>query len=141
MTQANIGNWKLKLGDEASPEAFTAIEEVFEVGGLGKTNNLVDATNFDSPAGTMEYIAGLADGSEIAVTANYIPGAVQQGELISAVDNRENRNFEMSYDDGGSPSETFGFTATCIGWQIVPSVTDRNQIQFTIKISGDITVV
>ena len=141
MTQATIGKWKLKLGDGASPEAFTAIEEVFEVGGLGKTNNLVNATNFDSPPGTMEYIAGLADGSEINITANYIPDATQQGALQAAVDAQENRNFQLIYDESASPAgETFEFTATCLGWTIVPSVEDRNQIQFTIKVSGDITV-
>jgi hypothetical protein len=137
-TQANIGRWKFYLASAASPMVFTAVEEVFNISGLGKTNNLVDVTNFDSPTGTMEYIAGLADGQEITVECNYIPGATQQEAMIAAVNTQANRTFRVSYL-GSSPEEHFTFDGVPLSWVVTPSPTERNTIAFTVKISGDIT--
>jgi len=137
-SQANIGRWKVRLGSKTSPQTFSAIEEVFSVTGFGKLNQLEDATNFDSPPGTMEYIAGLADGAEITIEAHYIPGATVQSNMIDAVDAGETRDFEIAYV-GTSPEEVFSFEAVCLGWSITPSPTSKNTITFTIKISGDIS--
>ena len=138
MTSATISNWQMEIGTAASPEVLTAIEEVFDVSGIGKTNNLVNATNFDSPAGTMEYIAGLSDGSEFTVEANYIPGATHQPVVMTAVDNQATRTFRLRYT-GVSPEKTWSGSAVCLGYEIAPSVEDRNTIRFTFKVSGDIS--
>lgn len=138
MTSATISNWQMEVGTAASPQVLTAIEEVFSVSGIGKTNNLVDVTNFDSPTGTMEYIAGLADGSEFSVEANYIPGATHQPVVMTAVDNGDTRLARLRYT-GTSPEKTFSFSAVCIGYEVGPSNTDKNTITFTFKISGEIT--
>lgn len=140
-TQANISKWKFRLGSTASPPVYTSVEEVFSISGLGKKNNIVDVTNFDSPAGTMEYIAGLADGSEITIECNRIPNGspqTQQEKMIAAVNTGTNRAFQIAYT-GTSPEETFTFQGAPIGWTLVPSPTTRNTIQFVVKISGDIT--
>jgi hypothetical protein len=140
-TQANIGRWKFRLGDQASPELYQDIEEVFSISGLGKTNQLEDVTNFDSPVGTMEYIAGLADGSEITIECNRIPDAspnTEQENMIAAVNAQLNRNFQIAYV-GVSPEETFTFVGVPLSWTVTPSPTNRNTITFTVKISGDIT--
>lgn len=141
MTQANIGKWKFRLQNTASPPTYEDVEEVFSISGLGKTNNLVDVTNFDSPAGTMEYIAGLADGTEITIECNRIPEAsppTEQQNMISAVNAQTNRNFQIAYT-GTSPDETFSFAGVPLSWTVTPSPTERNTISFTVKISGDIT--
>lgn len=138
MTSANISQFKIKLGDAASPEVFTAIEEVLSISGFGKTNELIDVTNFDSPNQTKEYIAGLADGAEITIEANYVPSATQQDNLKSAVDSGATRNFQVVYT-GSSPDETFSFAAVCLSWELVPSPTEQNRRQYTLKITGDIT--
>lgn len=137
-TQANIGRWKFYLGSTASPIVYNAVEEVFNISGLGKTNNLVDVTNFDSDEGTMEYIAGLADGQEITVECNYVPSATQQAAMISAVDTQVNRSFRIAYI-GSSPEERFTFEGVPLSWVVTPSPTERNTISFTVKISGDIS--
>jgi len=137
-TQANIGRWKFRLGDGTSPEDYDDLEEVFSISGLGKQNQLEDVTNFDSPEGTMEYIAGLADGSEIAIECNYVPNAEIQEDMIAAVNARLNRSFQIAYI-GVSPEETFNFEGVPLGWSVTPSPTNRNTISFTVKISGDIT--
>ena len=138
MTQANIGNWKFYLLlTSTSPNAYAAVEEAFTISGLGKTNNLVDVTNFDSPTGTMEYIAGLADGQEITVECNYYPSATVQAAMIAAADAGLNRSYRISYI-GSSPIETFTFTGVPLSWVITPSATEQSTITFTVKISGDI---
>jgi hypothetical protein len=55
MTQANISQFALQLGNAASPEVFATIEEVLSLSGFGKTNELIDVTNFDSGL-VKEYI-------------------------------------------------------------------------------------
>lgn len=138
-TKANISRWKFRLGD-GSPPQYTDVEEVKTVTGLGKTNKLIDVTSFDSPAGTMEYIAGLSDGEQITVTCNRIPNESpesQQQLLMAAVDAGETKPFQIAYT-GVSPEETFEFLGVCISWKLTPSTTAENQIEFVVKISGDI---
>jgi len=138
MTQANIGYFRFQIGNGASPEVFNTIEEAFSISGVGFTRDLVDATSFDSD-GKREYIAGLADGQEITVECNYIPGADYQEAMIDAVEDGDNINFRL-VAELDSPATTFAFSGTPLGWVINPSVDDRNTITFTVKISGDITV-
>ena len=140
-TQANIGRWKFRLGDGASSETFNDVEEVFTISGFGKTRTLEDVTNFDSPTGTMEYIGGLADGSEITIECNRIPEAsppTEQQNMITAVNTGTNRNFQIAYV-AVSPEEAFNFAGVPLGWELSPSPTNKNAITFTVKISGDIT--
>ena len=138
MTAANISKFKIRLGSAASTPVYADIEEVFNITNLGKQNNLVDVTSFDSPNNTMEYIAGLADGSEIGIEANFVPAAVQQQALTAAVDAGETRAFQVAYT-GVSPEATWSFNAVCLQWQIEPSPTEQNRISFTVKVTGDIT--
>lgn len=138
MTAANISNWKFYLGTAASPQVLTAIEEVRTVSNVGKTNSLVEVTNFDSPTGTREYIAGLADGDEITVECNYIPGATMQAAAMLAVDNGDTRLARLSYM-ATSPEKRFSFQAVCLGYSVAPSPTEVNSLTFTFKISGQVT--
>jgi predicted secreted protein len=137
-TAANIGRWKAYLGSTGSPVSYTAIEEVFEISGVGQTNDLVDVTNFDSATGTREFIGGLADGQEITVRANYYPTATQQAAMVTAVGAKVNRAFRVSYV-GVSPAKTWTFQVAPLSWVLEPSVDDKNVIAFTAKISGAIT--
>jgi predicted secreted protein len=137
-TSANISKFKFKKATTGSPATYNDVEEVMSISGVGKNNELVDVTNFDSPAGTKEYIAGLADGSEISVECNYVPAATHQAAMISSVDAGETINFQVSYT-GSSPDETWSFAGVCLGWELQPSPTEQNKIVFTVKISGDIT--
>lgn len=137
MTQANISQFALQLGDAASPEVFATVEEVLSISGFGKNNELIDVTNFDSGL-VKEYIAGLADGAEITVEANYYQAATQQQALITAVNAGSTRNFQL-LNNVPSPAETFSFAAVCLSWNIEPSPTEQNRVSFTLKITGDIT--
>jgi hypothetical protein len=138
MTDATIGGFSFQLGDADSPAVFTPVEEVFGLTGLGKVRELVDATHFGS-GGNREYIGGLADGVEISVECNYVPGATMQQEMIAAVDLGANRNFQV-VESLESPETVYSFVGSPLGWTLNPAVDDRNTLTFTVKISGDITV-
>lgn len=133
-TSANISNFKFRLGSAGSPQTFAAIEEVFDISGAGQTNDLEQVTNFDSPTGQHEYIGGLADGDEVTVQANFVPAATNQKALVAAVAAKVNRDFQIAYI-GVSPEVVMEFEGVPLHWSIVPSPTNKNVIQFRVKIS------
>lgn len=128
-TAATIGDWQFT-------HAGTAVEEVLSVSGLGKSNNLVDVTNFDSDAGTMEYIAGLADGSEVTINCNYIHDGTSQLALMADVDSQATAAFTLAYS---ATTRVYSFSAVCMAYNIAPSTSEQNQVEFTVKVSGEIT--
>jgi predicted secreted protein len=139
MSDAFMSGITVKRGDGGGPDVFTAIPEVISLSGMGKTNSLVDVTNFDS-AGAKEYIAGLADGTEITVEANYLPADTQQQALIADVDAGLTRNIQVITDDGTTET-TYDFAVVALSWVLNPSNDDRNTISFGLKITGAITAV
>ena len=137
MTDAFIGGLAVKRGDGGGPEAFTVIEEVTGLGGFGSTNPLIDVTSHDSTA--REYIAGLADGSELSIECNRIHTAANvQDDLIADVIAKVTRNFQITLTDG-SVNKTYDFAGVCLSQIITPSFDDKNTIAFTVKITGAIT--
>ncbi len=134
-TVATIGLWKFAHATVGAPTTYVDLEEVTDVSGVGVSAEEVDVTNFDSPAGTKEFIAGLKEGQEVSVECNYIPAATEQDSLMDQVDAGVNISFQATYN----ATQTFTFTGSPKGYTITPSTTDANKISFTIKISGDIT--
>lgn len=143
MSNAFLNGVTISRGDNASPQVYNAIPEVNSLSGLGKTNPLVDVSSFDSAA--REYIAGLADGTEITMECNYLPGNTVQDSIISDVNSGTNfpmRIVATNPNSGTSPlgADTFDFLVTPLSWEFGPSFDDKNTMNFTLKISGDITV-
>lgn len=129
-TAATIGKFKVSI--DASN-----LEEVLSVSGVGKVNDTIEVTNFDSPAGTKEYIPGLAEGSEVSIECNYIHDATVQAALIAAVNAGSSVAVILTYN---TTDATFTFNAAAQGFEVVPGVNEQNRINFTLKISGDITI-
>ena len=138
MTAAFKGGLTVKHGDGAGTEVFTAIEEVNSLGGFGKTNPLIDVTSHDSTA--REYIAGLADGSELTIESNRVHTASNiQDDVIAEVDSGTTSNYQILLTDG-TTLITYDFAAVNLSYTINPSFDDKTTITFTLKISGAITV-
>jgi hypothetical protein len=143
MSNAFLNGVTISRSANVSPLAFVSIPEVMSLSGLGKTNPLVDVTSFDSTA--REYIAGLADGSEITMECNYLPGNTAQDAIVADVDSGTNFYMQVTAENpnsGTSPiaSDTYTFLVTPLSWTFAPSYEDKNMMSFTLKISGDITV-
>jgi hypothetical protein len=142
---AFVGKAYLAIGNGASPESFTRYCEVDSISGVGQKNALVDVTTFCS-GGNMEYIPGLADGSEVTFGANFVlegsgsPDFETQQGLIADVENKVTRNVTIEMGDGSSPAEiTYHMALAMLSWELAPSVSKQNQIKFVGKITGAIT--
>ncbi len=142
-TSAKIGyGTLLKVGDGASPEAFTTIVEVRSVGNLGSERALIDVTNFDSANAFMEYILAMKDGVEMDVVANFLPAAPTQS-LAAGM---------QKFQDDGTPKNfklilpgafgTYSFAALVRKWN-VPSIAPNTamEVTFTLKITGAMSYV
>jgi hypothetical protein len=136
-TEAFVGNIFLYRQAPGSPP-YAKVCQVFGLSGLGQTNALVDATTFCS-AGNREYIAGLADGQEITVEANWESNTAALEAMIQDVKDKLTLNYYIQ-DESESPYVRFSFAGVALSWVLNPSVDDRNTITFGIKISGDITI-
>lgn len=140
-----VGNAFLYRGDGGSPEVFTRVCQAFGISGLGKTNEQVESTTFCS-GGIKEYIAGLADGSEVTLELNLEtiqPTSQVILDMIADVNNKRQRDFELRFDgdgDGQDDDLTFHFTMTCLSWTVNPSPSAKNTITFTGKVTGDINI-
>lgn len=137
-----VGGVTIGIGaaaDTPATDTYTPIQKITGFSGLGKTNELIESTSFDSN-GVKEYIGGLADGNEITIDASYLPGNVQHELIRTKVNTKVNGNIEVAVDDG-TDTEAFQFNAVFLSWNFNPSFEDKNAVSFTLKISGDITIV
>lgn len=132
------GNYAFKVGDGATPtEVFTDIEEMQSMSGLGQTNETIEVTHFASAA--KEYIGGQADGKEITVTCNRVLAGAIQNSLMSKVQSKSSGNVKVVSTDG-TDTETLSFAVVFVGWELDPQRGSQQLINFTMKISGDITI-
>lgn len=141
-TDAFVGKVYFERGDGGSPETYTRVCQIFGIGGLGQTNALVDATTFCS-GGVREYISGLADGSEVTLNANFETtsfGSSQLKSMIDDVSNKVTRAFQVVIDDGISSPVNLQFLAACLSWELGPSIDNKNTINYSVKISGNISI-
>lgn len=131
-----VGKVFWAVGDGASPETFTRYCEVDSMSGIGAANALIDVTTFCS-GGNKEYIPGLSDGKQVTIGANYAMNEPIQEGLISDVENKARRNFEVQID-GDSPFRLFKMTLAMLDWEFDPQVAKQNVIKFVGKITGPI---
>lgn len=136
MTAANLGNFKLEIGTNASPQVLTNVEEVLTLDGFGAINELVEVTNWDTAQGEKEFIGGLAEGEEFSVSCNYISTAGSHQAALRA-DKGATRNFRIIYT-GASPNIAWTGEAVLMGWRMSPDIAAQNQCEFTFKTSGAI---
>lgn len=139
MTEARIG-W----GGEcwlSTDGTMGNLIELLEVVSFGLPDDQVDeveATHLKSPNKRKEYIAGLADGGDIEVTLNYVPGSPTDIAVRNAKDARNTRAIRFVIpDEAGMPEwkvETYGFVK---GYSRGPiSAGDKIEATITVRITG-----
>jgi hypothetical protein len=129
---------KIYIGDGESPEVFTKIDEVFSIGPVGGTKELVDFTNHDTEDYYDYEVFDLKDGKEIQVEANEIFGNTSQGLVRTADANSTKDNWKIVYRDGSYDL----FPGLVMSAETDPSdLKNRVIFRFTIKIAGAVTRV
>jgi hypothetical protein len=126
----------LKMGNGASPQAFSTISQINDISGFGLERALEDVTHYQSTA--HEFIGKMPDPKQFTAKANYLPNdttqlAVQAAALAGAV-----KDFQLFLPAPYS-SNKYNFSAVVLGWSIAPPVDAKQEITFTFKISGTIT--
>jgi hypothetical protein len=137
--QPLIGNdWLVMLGDGSSPPVFADLCASFDFGEVGEEKPLVDVTSYCNDART--YRNGLADGVEIPLQCNFVPGDTQTRALYQSYKDDELVDIKISRKDS-SPEEFFQFQATVRAWKVSGPIGERSVLTFTLKISGEVSWV
>jgi hypothetical protein len=136
-----IGNdWKVQLGDDASPPNYSDVCAAFDFGSVGEEKPLVDVTTYCDDA--RAYRNGLADGVEIPLQCNYIPGDATLQALSQAYKDDTIVPVRIIRKEEESPEgEFFAFNATVRAWNVTGPIGERSVLTFTLKISGEVTWV
>ena len=129
---------KLGIGDAASPEVFSNLPEGTAVPTIGGKKGLIDATNHDT-VGFMDYLPkALADGNELSITSNYIPGDLNVAKFKAAYSDQLHHNFKVTLPN----TTTIVFPGVVTSWEVNPSDMDGMvKGGFGIKIVGEPVIV
>lgn len=131
-----IGNdWVVQLGNGDSPPVFADLCAAFDFGSVGEEKPLVDVTSYCDAA--RAYRNGLADGVEIPLQNNFIPGDLQLVALYDAYKADELVDIRILRKDS-SPEEYFQFQATVRAWNVAGPIGERSVLTYTLKISGEV---
>ena len=125
----------IKIGDAASPEAFTQITEVKDISGPGGSATEIDASDLSSTA--KEFRMGLQDEGQVTLTLNWIPTNTQHALLRTNRAAQTLTSFEMDFTD--SPVTTWSFTAFIQEISISNSVDSLTEGNVTLRVSGVVT--
>lgn len=129
---------KIAIGDGASPEVFDTIDETFSIGPVGGVKSLIDFSNHDTEDYMDYQVADLADGAEIQVECNEIPGNTSQDLVRTAHDDATKDNWKVTYRDGSTEI----FPGIVLRLETDPSELDgRVILRFVVKIAGAIARV
>lgn len=139
--QPFVGRVYLEIGDTQSPRNYTRVCEITGISGIGENNEQIDVTTFCS-GGTREFIGGLAEGSELTFTANFIVSSASRRAMIRSVKQKLVDAFRVVVDDNddGVTDLTLWFAAAALSWNFQPSFEDKNAIEFGYKVSGEIDI-
>lgn len=141
-TEANLGYLALLSRDNGdSPFTYSEIAEVTNIPGFGALSDLVEVTHLQSPNGAKEYISGLDDGVELAITANLRLDHASQSPaagLIADQFAKARRGFKLEHPEWGG---YFTFRALVRGFTIDLAPNVAQVANFTLKITGGLTWV
>lgn len=122
-------------GSGASPQVWSAITELFDIGGPDGSANEIDVTDLDSTA--KEFRMGLKDSGTITLGLNYIPSNTVHTTLRTRWNARTINDYEMRFT--GSPIVKWTFQAYVQNLSISNSVDAKTEGSITLRISGDVT--
>jgi len=128
----------LKKGDAASPEVFTAIAGVRNIGGAEMTLEALDVSDHSSEDGNKEFVGGLIDNGEVSFEMNMDLGDETQDPatgVIFELNDRSLKNYQILYPDGSTA--TFAALMTAVSPQNPHEA--ASLMNGTLKISGVIT--
>jgi predicted secreted protein len=127
----------IALGDGASPEVFTALDEVIGISGPSESRPFIDVTALDDTS--RAYIGGIEDHGELSINCHWDPDdTLGQVSARTRFTSQTENNWRILYTD--SPVSTHTFGAIVVSWETDIAMDDSVKITIGLKISGAITL-
>ena len=131
----------LKLGNAASPEVFTEIAEVTNIGGPGMSADAIETTSHQATDFTREFIAGLKDYGEVSIEGNFLPADGTQDVttgILEAYESRTLANYQLVFTDSGTT--TWAAPMLVTAFECANPFDDKASFSATFKITGKPTL-
>ena len=127
----------IALGDGASPEVFTALDEVISISGPSESAPTIDVTALDDTA--RAYLRGIEDGGELTIEAHWDPDdTLGQVAARTSFTAQTTKNWKITFTD--SPASTFDFAAMVTSWSTSIELDQSVKVSIGLKLTGAITV-
>lgn len=125
----------LKIGDGASPEVFSTIEQLVSISGPDGEAPVIPVTNLSSTA--VEKRLGLKDEGNISVSGFWDAASTTHALLKSKFDSGAAVNFSLTFAD--SPATVLTFSAFVQTFNRPVAVDEVVGLEFTLVVSGAVT--
>lgn len=99
----------------------------------------VEATNFDSPDRSREYIAGLKDNGTVTYGINWDAGSATDTLIAEAQSSYEVRDIQVKIPTVSGTKQVFSFSGLITGFEKTTPIDDRQTATITIRVSGAVT--
>lgn len=117
---------------------LTQLAEVFSVTIPNAEVDQIEATHYQSPNRSREYISGLKDSGEMTVEMNYIAGSTTDALIVAARAAGNARAFKIVV-----PTATVGWKfegqAIVTGYERNIPLDDKMTAVMTLKVTGEVT--
>lgn len=123
------------IEDDASPAVLTKLAEVTNVSPPNLQIDDVEATHYESPDRTTEYVPGFTDAGTISVEMNYIAGSATDTLITEARAAGEVRGMKVVIPAKGG-NQQFTFPGIVKGYEPSVPIKDRQTATLTIRVAG-----
>jgi hypothetical protein len=131
MTDASIGYDTLLEVSTNGGADWTEVAEVFSITPPSETADAIDATHFQSPDRTREFIEGLVDPGECSFEMNFVPGSATD-VLIRSLRGLGAVMWRMTFPN----SVVWAFSGIRTGYEPAVPNDDKMTATVTIKVTG-----
>lgn len=142
-TEAQIGyGATFAIGNGGTPtETFTPLAEVISITPPSDNIDVVEATHLTSPNRTKEYVIGLNDPGECALSLNFLPGEADDDAIQALRGLTSPTNFKITFPAiSGNPVVSWTFAGYLTGYEPDVPIGDRMTANVRIKVTGSYTV-
>jgi len=130
----------LKIGDGATPEAFTPIAEVKDITGPGLGVEFAEFTHQQSAGGYRENKPTFKNSGDVTFKCNFLPGDSTQGfetgGLLKDYEDGVLRNFRICFPDPGKTEASFAAYVASI--QPTAPIAGPLELNVTLKVTGPV---
>lgn len=121
---------------ETAPGAgtFALIAEITDLTPPNEKADVLDATNFDSPDGYKEFIAGMVDPGDLKFEMNFLPGSASETLILAARASRMRYAAKVTFPTG----QIWQFSLLVLEYSPAAPVDKKMTCQVSGKVSGSI---